>query len=357
MPLQISFLPCIGLAALVAWGAAKYSESLEVSTALQVALPLATILYTLYYSWIYPLYVSPLRHIPTVPGFPLWGHFFAIITSECGVPARSWHQNYGPVVRYFFPFGSERLSIADDEAIKQMTIRNPYNYPKPERARRWMMPILGEGMSSLFRVHFFLCTDFHAGVLLAEGQEHVVQRKALTPAFSITSIRSLMPVFWEKSLHMARLWDSEMAAEGTTSKCFEVLEWLNRTTLDIIGRAGLGTDINSLDDPATPLRDAYRRCFDFDLQARVINGLAAFTSLVRLLPARANRDILIARDIILSRAQKIIQEKQTKAHIKDESRQRDIIGLIVKDNMTASAQDTLSLETMQNQVMTFLGAG
>lgn len=166
-----------------------------------------------------------------------------------------------------------------------------------------------------------------------------------------------MPVFWAKSLHMARLWDSEMVAEDKTSKCFEVLEWLNRTTLDIIGRAGLGTDINSLDDPATPLREAYRRCFDFDLQARIINGLAAFTSLVRLLPAQANRDILVARDIILSHAQKIIQEKQTKANVKEETRQRDIIGLIVKDNMAASAEDTLSLETMRNQVMTFLGAG
>lgn len=148
MPIQISFLPFMGLAALVAWGAGKYSESLEVSTALQVVLPVATVLYTLYYSWIYPLYVSPLRHIPTVAGFPLWGHFFTIITSECGVPARSWHQQYGPVIRYFFPFGSERLSVAEDEAIKQMTVRNPYNYPKPERARLWMMPILGEGIPS-----------------------------------------------------------------------------------------------------------------------------------------------------------------------------------------------------------------
>merc|ERR1711939_669341 len=210
-----------------------------------------------------------------------------------------------------------------------MTVRNPYNYPKPERARLWMMPILGEG------------------VLLAEGQTHVVQRKALTPAFSITSIRSLMPVFWE----------TEMKTEKVDSKCFEVLEWLNRTTLDIIGKAGLGTDIDSLDDPGTPLRDAYRRCFDFDLQARIINGLAAFTPLIRLLPARANRDILIARNIILSRAQQIIQEKQKNPEIQEKARHKDIIGLIVKDNMVASKEDTLSLEEMRNQVMIFLGAG
>lgn len=167
-----------------------------------------------------------------------------------------------------------------------------------------------------------------------------------------------MPIFWAKSLHMAELWEAEMSADETTSKCFEVLEWLNRTTLDIIGRAGLGTDINSLDNPETLLRQAYRNCFEFDLQARVINGLAAFTSLVRLIPAKANRDILEAKNIILSKASSIIQEKQANANsTKQEARQRDIIGLIVKDNMTASAEDSLSLETMRNQVMTFLGAG
>ena len=166
-----------------------------------------------------------------------------------------------------------------------------------------------------------------------------------------------MPVFWTKSLHMAQLWETEMATEGVKSKCFEVLEWLNRTTLDIIGRAGLGTDIDSLDNPETPLREAYRRCFDFDLQARIINGLAAFTPLIRLLPARVNRDIQQSRRIILSRASQIIKEKQANEIAQRESKTKDIIGLIVKDNMNASSADTLSLETMRNQVMTFLGAG
>ncbi|EHY56087.1 hypothetical protein HRR90_007960 [Exophiala dermatitidis] len=339
MTVQVGFFPFIGLVALAGVLVGRHSPSLDVGTALKILLPSATVLYTIYYSWIYPFYVSPLRHIPTVPGFPLWGQFFTIITTEVGVAQREWHQKYGPIVRYFFPFGSERLSVADDDAIKQMTVRNPYNYPKPDRARAWMRPVLGDG------------------VLLAEGHTHVVQRKALTPAFSITSIRSLMPIFWAKSLRLAQLWEQEIKESRSDSKCFEVLEWLNRTTLDIIGRAGLGTDIDSLDHPETPLRDAYRRCFDFNLQARIINGLAAFTTLVRFLPARANRDIQTARNIILSKASQIIQEKQTDADKKQESRQKDIIGLIVRDNMAASKEDTLTVETMRDQVMTFLGAG
>lgn len=146
MALQIPFFPFMTVVAVAAIGIGRQSELMTVHGALLTLLPLATALHILYYSWIYPFYISPLRHIPTVPGFPLWGQFFTIISKECGVPAREWHQKYGPIVRYFFPFGSERLSVAEDDAIKQMTVRNPYNYPKPDRARAWMRPVLGDGM-------------------------------------------------------------------------------------------------------------------------------------------------------------------------------------------------------------------
>ena len=141
------------------------------------------------------------------------------------------------------------------------------------------------------------------------------------------------------------------------AKSFEVLEWLNRTTLDIIGKAGLGTEINSLGVPETSLRQAYKACFDFSLQARIINSVAAFTQLVRLIPSKTNRDIAFAQNTILTRATTIIHQKQVEAAEKKEPKSKDIIGLIVKDNMTASAEDSLTTEAMRDQVMTFLGAG
>lgn len=318
MVMKIPFVPFLGTVGACAFFTARLIAA-PVSTALICSVPGALFIWLLYQCYIYPYYLSPLRHVPTVPGgVPLFGQFFTIITEEVGVPLRRWHQQHGPMVRYFFPFGAERLSVADDDAIKHMTVRNPYNYPKPERARLWMMPILGEG------------------ILLAEGQTHVKQRKALAPAFSISSIRSLLPVFWAKSLHLADLLDSELETTNKTSKCFEFLEWLNRTTLDIIGRAGLGTDIDSLDHPDTALRGAYQRCFDFDLQARILNGLAAFTPLVRLLPSRVNREWEKSRSVILGHASEIIDQKQSETRAKKEQKTKDIIGLIIKDNEHAN---------------------
>lgn len=339
MPIQLNLLPLMGASLAGSFLTAKYTET-ALSTSLSIALPTAIFIWLAWVSYIYPFYVSPLRTIPTVPGFPLWGQFKTIITTECGVPVREWHETHGPIIRYFFPFGAERLSIADDDAIKHMTIRNPYNFPKPVRAKLWMVRILGEG------------------VLLAEGQTHVHQRKALAPGFSIASIRSLSPVFWAKSLHLARLWSGEIKAEGAKSKIFEVLEWLNRTTLDIIGQAGFGSDIDSLDHPEAPIREAYRLVFAFDIWSRVLHGLAAFMPITKHLPAQMNRDMLAARKIILAKASAIIKEKeaQAKSNITD-SRPKDIIGLIVRDNMKATGDDSLSFEAMRDQVMTFLGAG
>jgi cytochrome P450 len=339
MVFQFGLLHLIGAGTLAAFAISKTTpyELLQVLPWVYLA-TIPTYIF-LYISYIYPFYISELRHVPTVPGYPLWGQFFEIITIECGVPQRKWHQEHGPIIRYFFPFGAERLAIADDKAIHQMTIKNPYNYPKPVRAKLWMVRILGDG------------------VLLAEGQEHVHQRKALAPGFSIGSIRALQPVFWQKALLLSKLWQDEMKASGVSVKCFEVLEWLNRTTLDIIGQAGFGTDINSLENPETPIREAYRLVFAFDLGSRVLHGLQAFIPSTKYLPAKMNRDMEEARGIILDKATEIITEKESQADM--HTKHKDIIALIAKDNkkLKEAGEEGLSFETMRDQVMTFLGAG
>lgn len=318
--------------------ARKFDEPIvqSITTALAAAVPLY---FLVWLSWLYPLYFSELRHVPTVSGFPLWGQFLTIIMEECGVPQRRWHKEHGPIIRYFFPFGAERLSIADDEALKHMTVKNPYNYPKPVRAKLWMVRILGEG------------------VLLAEGQEHVVQRKALTAGFSIQSIRALTPIFWEKSLLMAKLWREEMEASNVTTKSYEILEWLNRCTLDIIGKAGFGYDINSLEDPDVPIREAYRLVFAFDLFSRLLHGIQAFIPASKHIPAKMNRDMETSRAIILDKATEIISDKLDEAE--NNVKSKDILALIAKENkkLKEAGEQGLSFNTMRDQIMTFLGAG
>jgi cytochrome P450 len=336
---KISFPHVFGICTAAGWYMSKTTSQSLLEILPLIYLTVFPLYAAVYVSYIYPFYISELRHVPTVSGYPLWGQFFTIITEECGVPQRRWFKEHGPIIRYFFPFAAERIAIADDKAIHQMTIRNPYNYPKPVRAKLWMVRILGEG------------------VLLAEGDEHVHQRKALAPGFSIASIRALAPVFWEKSLLLSKLWKEEMIESRVQTKSIEVLEWLNRTTLDIIGQAGFGTDINSLENPQTPIRQAYRLVFAFDIGSRILHGMQAFIPSTKYIPAKMNRDIEVARNIILNKATDIIQEKQGQAEA--DTKHNDIIALISRDNLKkkTDGEEGLSLETMRDQVMTFLGAG
>ncbi|KAI8710337.1 hypothetical protein NCS52_01578700 [Fusarium sp. LHS14.1] len=100
--------------------------------------------------------------------------------------------------------------------------------------------------------------------LAAEGEEHGRQCKTLVPDFSTRSIKALSPIFSEKSLLLADPWQDGMKGKKLAAKPFEVLEWLSRATLGIIGKAGLGYDIDSLEHLETPIRIAYRLMFSFD---------------------------------------------------------------------------------------------
>lgn len=336
---QINFLSLFVASAVAAY---TYSRRYDANPLITIASTWAVVIplyLVVWLSWIYPFYLSELRHVPTVKGFPLWGQFFDIITQECGIPQREWHQQYGPIVRYFFPFGAERLVVAHDDALKHMTVRNPYNYPKPVRAKLWMVRILGEG------------------VLLAEGAEHVHQRKALAPGFSIQSIRALTPVFWEKALLLSSCWRDEMREAGVKQKSIEALEWLNRATLDIIGKAGFGYNINSLEEPETPIREAYRLVFAFDILSRIFHGLQAFIPASKYIPAKMNRDMETSRNIIAGKATDIVNEKRAEAELNMGG--KDIISLIVKHNknLQKNGEKGLSFETVRDQIMTFLGAG
>ena len=335
MPYQLSFFSLSLNSFLIGLVLQKFTPATAITAFGGSYLTIILSYYIFYRSWVYPFYVSPLRSIPTPPSFPLWGHTPTLFTSEISVPLRKWHQEYGDIIRYFYPFGIERLSVVDQESIKQLTIKNPYNYPKPVTVRNWMARILGRN-----------------GILLAEGDVHIQQRKALSPGFSTQSIKALYPIFWRKALQLSNIWQQSMNENHTDHQTIEVLEGLNRTTLDIIGQAGFGTEIDSLKRPDVPLRVAYQAMFAFNLASRIYHTLHACTLWAGYLPIKANHDMTKSRKVIRDAANEIIRKKMSEVNPND----KDIIALTIRDFSLAGAE-RLSFETMRDQVMTFLGAG
>lgn len=291
--------------------------------------------YLLYCSCIYPFYLSPLRKIPTVPGFPLWGHSFTLATAEAGVPQRLWHEKHGPVIRIFLPLGIELLSIADSEAIKQITVRNPYNYPYPPRVKRFLSSILGNGL------------------LVSQGESHSFLRKALAPSFSTSSVMTLSPIFWRRGLLLSRLWLQEVEREDSGKVSVEVLDWMNRGTLDIIGEAAFGYSIDSLQDNKAPFRVAYLGVFNTDMH--LLQVCRFWFPALKYLPLKVNRDIQNARRMIRDEANAVVNSKR---NIDPDNAGTDVLSSIIReaDERSDMNQQTTA-RSLRDQVRTFVGAG
>ena len=263
-----------------------------------------------------------------------------------GVAEREWHLQHGPIVHFFIlPFGVERLSVADDEALKDINLLHPYKFGKPQRAINWMKPVLGE-----------------RGILLVNGDVHVRQRKALALAFSTSAIRNLEPQFWERGLLLSDLLGQQlqMAQQaGNEDISVEVLGWLNRMTLDVIGSVAFAFDIDSLRNPESPLRKAYSLMFAFDLTSCVSQAVAMYLPWTRRIPTRMNRDTQHSSRVISETASQIVQSKLDEDEENSTPGSKDILSLVVKQNelLRKKDNDKLSFDEIRDQVMNFLGAG
>ena len=69
-----------------------------------------------------------------------------------------------------------------------------------------------------------------------------MQRRVMNPAFGAAQIREMTDIFVEKSIELRDAWEAELQKQQNEGK-IDVLAWLSRMTLDVIGQAGqLKTD-------------------------------------------------------------------------------------------------------------------
>jgi cytochrome P450 len=213
----------------------------------------------------------------------------------------------------------------------------------------------------------FVKTMIGDGLLIAEYDEHKRQRRILTPAFGVGHIRAITPHFWAKGKQLVELWDP--IVESQSEEGIEVLQWMNRLTLDIIGISGphhemklilgFGFDFESLKSEDQPVTSAYRYVFKPGAAA----ALSIFARYIfppfKHLPA--NRGIETARKIIEDTALSMIHLKQQTARDKEGRGERDIAGVMIEENRKnlekGILNDVMSDDEMVNQIMTFLGAG
>ncbi|PHH87440.1 hypothetical protein CDD83_8871 [Cordyceps sp. RAO-2017] len=134
------------------------------------------VVWAVWSTFVYPHLLSPLRHLPTPAGAHwLLGHSRKLVGESPGAPLREWitGMEHDGLIRYLFAFNRERLLVSSPKALAEVLVSKNYMFEKPIAVRNALGRVLGNG------------------ILLAEGDEHKVQRRNLLPAFHYRHIKDL----------------------------------------------------------------------------------------------------------------------------------------------------------------------
>ncbi|KAF2201927.1 cytochrome P450 [Delitschia confertaspora ATCC 74209] len=300
--------------------------------------------YLVKFGWtviVYPLFFSPLRHLSQPPGAGLiLGHFPIIFKLPSGEPQREWVDtipNDG-VLYYRWLFNQARVLVTTPKALAEVLVQKNYEFVKPERVRDSLGRLLG------------------VGILLAEGDEHRRQRKALMPAFSFRHVKDLYPTFWSKSRELIDAISATIKEAKEQGKpdanVIEIRDWASRVTLDLIGVAGLGVDFNAIRNPENnELYQTYRKIFSPSKVARILQLASEVipTWILRLLPVKRNDEMKDAVMTIKKVARELVVDKRARFE-KGGSMDVDILSVAIESG-------GFSDDDLVNQIMTFLAAG
>ncbi|WVF65346.1 hypothetical protein IAT40_000072 [Kwoniella sp. CBS 6097] len=300
----------------------------------------------------------------------LWGNLPTFLREPPNAPHGRWMKVYGSTFRYRIILGTNRFFTADPVALSYI-LGHGDMFPKPERTRKGMEDMLGNG------------------VLVAEGHDHKRQRKVLNPSFSPAAVRGMVPIFYDKAYQLRDKFFSliesdpeELAKTGEIlsptppkdidvvpgTKKIDVLSWLGKATLDVIGLAGFNYDFRALEDPKNELAEAYRKMFGASMEITVGAIIQALVPFMRFIPTKRVRTVKESRDVTRRIGQCLIEEKKkaiTSAHVggiqleKSEDIGSDLLSILIKANMASDLRPDQKLtdDEVLAQITTFMLAG
>ena len=296
-------------------------------------LPLHLLLVITWKVFLWPIFFSPLRGLPGPPGNSLLlGQARNVTDERSGIPLNRWINeipNDG-LIAYRMRFNKERVLLTSPKALSEVLVQRSYEFSKPFRLRFGLGRILG------------------VGLIIAEGEEHKVQRRKLLPAFQHRHIKDLYAVFWSKAAELTET----LPVNSTHFTTANITEWITRATLDIIGVAGMGHDFGAIQNPDNEISNAYQQVFEPSHQPSKLAMLESIlVSLIsRYLPIERKDAIASASTQLKGIAQKLIQQKQAILDRDGKLAATDIVSVAMNSGL-------FDEEGLSNQILTFLAAG
>ncbi|TFK29213.1 cytochrome P450 [Coprinopsis marcescibilis] len=242
------------------------------------------------------------------------------------------------------------LFIHDPKALYHILLKDQNSFDEPEELLR-----LNE-------------VTFGKGLLAIHGQKHRKQRKMLNPVFSIAHMREMVPIFYNVGY---RLRDSIRQQVSAGKIEINVLSWMSRTALELIGQSGLGTTFDSLEPDSSPhpfynsLQNLMQGQSKLNIPRFLLYpyvkdlGSPKFRRLVvdalpwnDLHAVRDMIDVMEATSIEIYQRKKRALEQGDEALREQIGQGKDAISILLKANMLASEEDRLTEEELLGQIST-----
>ncbi|KAI1784540.1 cytochrome P450 [Ganoderma leucocontextum] len=292
-------------------------------------------------------------HLDNIPG-PApssWsrGNLPQMFNRQGGPFYRDLIENYEPVVRLQGAYGRKILYTYDPRAMHSVVVKDQYSYEQPDWFIKSNLLTLGPGLLSTL------------------GDHHRKQRRMLNPIFSVSHMRHMMPMFYSVG-HKLR--DAiEQRVLGAAAE-IDMLNWMGRTALELIGQAGLGYSFDPLKDDVTPdvYAEAIKQYVPALYELSVYRWTTPYVSLIgtpafrrkvlEWLPWKSLHKLKSVVDTMHRRATEIYREKKALLETGDEAltlqvgEGKDLMSILLKANTLATVEDRLSEEELIGQMVT-----
>ncbi|KAJ6448694.1 cytochrome P450 [Mycena sanguinolenta] len=288
---------------------------------------------------------SPLRHMvgPRSHSFLLGN--FKEMTDDMSLTSQ-WRSEFGSNFRFRGLFSMSELHSSDIKAINHI-VTNSSVYQRPPFVRDFLRRFLGSGM-------FTLGIDGHKR-----------QRRILNQAFGVAQIRLLTAVFVEKSVQLRDIWTDQVAQENGAAR-IDVLEWLRRMTLDVIGQAGFNYQFDTLNENGKPneLNEVFTELLHSPSSQRY-RGFSLAQSILpilKLLPVPGGQLLKTARTTMDSIGSQIVSASKAGLKVSGEKElgdKRDLLSVLLKSNLSPNVPESHRMGDAEvlAQIPSFLFAG
>ncbi|KAJ7638146.1 cytochrome P450 [Mycena rosella] len=294
----------------------------------QILVPIAGTLlcYMVLYvvQFVYRDLTSPLRHVvgPKNPSL-IVGNFRQMAADPH--LTEKWRQEFGANFRFRSLFSISELHTSDIKAINHI-VNNSSIYRKAAFSLESANRLMGRGV---------------LGVELDEHKHH-------NPAFGVPQIRMMTEIFVEKAVQLRDIWAGQ------------VLSWLRRMTLDVIGQAGFDYQFEALDVKGEPneLDQVFTQLFHSP-QATRNQGFRVAQSM----PLPGMKLLASARGKMLSIGGRIVSTSKANLDASEADKalgnRRDLLSVLLRANLSPDIPESQRLTDAEviAQIPTFFVAG